>query len=126
MRMNHPVYLIIDKEENILVAYLNNSRVLLLSPTLEFLIEVVFEKHGLRHPRRIIAWTNGRLIVACVRIGPNPTNSDVGKKFSYSTLRKDDLLLTYWVRGGSRTSARGPHAIEACRRQFYTRTTHEV
>lgn len=80
VRMNHPVYLVIDKGGNILVADLNNSRVLLLSPTLEFLREVVSEKHGLRHPRRIcLDESNGRLIVACRNRGLNQTDSDVGK-----------------------------------------------
>lgn len=63
--LNLPVYLAVDGGGNVLVADLNNSRVLLLDSRLKFVRELLTYDHGLQFPRRIcLDGPNGRLIVA--------------------------------------------------------------
>lgn len=63
--LNLPVYLAVDGGGNVLVADLNNSRVLLLDSQLRFVRELVTDDHGLQFPRRIcLDGSDGRLIVA--------------------------------------------------------------
>ena len=65
-QMNRPFYLSVDGNGFVMVADQGNSRVLLLDSDLKFKREILSkEKHGLRHPWRILLdESNGRLFVA--------------------------------------------------------------
>ena len=64
-QMKRPVYLSVDENGFVLVADQFNSRVLLLDSNLTFQREILSEeKHGLRHPARIILDESSRILVA--------------------------------------------------------------